>query len=303
MKKLSILLFILLFSFPSLSPLYAAEPVAAETASYNGSPYYIMVNRQQNVVTIYTLDENNQYTVPYKAMICSTAKEGRQTPLGTFSLTGSNQRWCLMVDGTYGQYSSQFYGNYLFHSICYTRPQNDCMITEEYNLLGEKASLGCVRLQTADAKWIYENCPAGTKVTVYESEETGPFEKPQKAVPFISEDMANGWDPTDPAEDNPWNRVKIEEILLSQNQLALKAGQAEMLQWSVLPTDADAKRVVWMSENPEVATVDAEGRVIGMGEGQTCLEASAGDAAVQIPVTVEGELLPFADVIPGEWYY
>lgn len=35
-------------------------------------PYYIRVNRQQNVVTIYKMDDGGNYTIPIKAFICST---------------------------------------------------------------------------------------------------------------------------------------------------------------------------------------------------------------------------------------
>ena len=50
---------------------------------------------------------------------------------------------------------------------------------EQFNLLGEAASLGCVRLTCADAKWIYENCKAGTEVVVYDDKENpGPLGKP-----------------------------------------------------------------------------------------------------------------------------
>ena len=47
------------------------------TATSNGKPYYIKVNYGANVVTVYSLDENNNYTVPVKAMVCST---GTATP-------------------------------------------------------------------------------------------------------------------------------------------------------------------------------------------------------------------------------
>ena len=50
----------------------------------------------------------------------------------------------------------------------------------EYNKLGSPASLGCVRLTTADAKWIYDNCKAGTKTLIYDNTETpGPLGKPE----------------------------------------------------------------------------------------------------------------------------
>ena len=47
------------------------------SVSSNGKPYYIKVNYGANVVTVYSLDENNNYTVPVKAMVCST---GTATP-------------------------------------------------------------------------------------------------------------------------------------------------------------------------------------------------------------------------------
>ena len=33
----------------------------------------------------------------------------------------------------------------------------------QYNKLGDYASLGCVRMCVRDVKWIYDNCPSGTR--------------------------------------------------------------------------------------------------------------------------------------------
>lgn len=100
-------------------------------------PYAIKVNRAMNTVTVYELDENGQHTVPVKAMICSTARAGYVTPLGSFRLTAHRSPWRLMLDGTYGQYATCFKGNYLFHSICYSDDSHDAMVREAYNKLGE----------------------------------------------------------------------------------------------------------------------------------------------------------------------
>ncbi len=73
----------------------------------------------------------------------------------------------------------------------------------EYDKLGTKASLGCIRLKVEDAKWIYDNCVSGTKVEFYSSETSGPLGKP--TAQKISEDEeVRGWDPTDPDAKNPW---------------------------------------------------------------------------------------------------
>lgn len=177
--------------------------IAAVHTKSNGKPYYIMVNRAQNTVTVYGLDDDGYYTVPVKAMICSVGREGHATPTGTFSI-GGKWTWIHMLDDSYGQYVSQISGNILFHSVCYTRKDPSTLMTFEYNALGERASLGCVRLQSGDAKWIYDNCARGTKVTIYDGSDPGPLGKPGRTVDYITEAMDNGWDPTDPREDNPW---------------------------------------------------------------------------------------------------
>ncbi|MBR5641690.1 MAG: L,D-transpeptidase [Firmicutes bacterium] len=170
-------------------------------------PYYVMVNRQMNTVTVYTKDEEGKFTVPYKAMICSTGRAGHETPTGNFAVMSFKAAWCYMIDGSYGQYATGFLeGGYLFHSICYTAKDKASMMADEYNMLGGFASAGCVRLQTADAKWIFDNCEVGTGVTVYDGPDAGPLGKPEKAVPEITEENNNGWDPTDPDPDNPWYR-------------------------------------------------------------------------------------------------
>lgn len=173
------------------------------------TPYSIDVNRVLNYVTVYTLDEVGEYTVPVKAFVCSTGREGHESPTGDYKISDFRPRWCYMVDGSYGQYVSGWRsGGYLFHTICYEAQRTDSMMTEEYNLLGSNASLGCIRLQTIDAKWVYDNCIIGTPVHVFDSEDEGPLAKPTTLVEFIDEDMANGWDPTDPKPDNPW-RTKL----------------------------------------------------------------------------------------------
>ena len=59
--------------------------VGASAADTNSLPYEIKVNRKMNTVTVYTQDEAGNYTVPYKAMICSTGRLGHATPLGSYS--------------------------------------------------------------------------------------------------------------------------------------------------------------------------------------------------------------------------
>ncbi len=118
-------------------------------------PYYIKVNRALCTVTVYGIDQNGEYTVPVKAFACSVGREGEETILGEYSMPEAYD-WCYMVDGTYSQYSYRIERGYMFHSVpCYKMTKNS-LETEEYNKLGGPASLGCIRLTVADAKWIYD---------------------------------------------------------------------------------------------------------------------------------------------------
>ena len=177
------------------------KPVVNSNVTTAKWPYYIKVNRQANCVTIYTLDTEGNYTVPIKAMTCSVGTNNR-TPLG-ISKISDKYVWRLLFGDTYGHYSVRFNGHILFHSVPYTSPNNYSLKEGQFNLLGEPASQGCIRLCVEDAKWIYDNCAKGTIVEVYDSEDPGPLGKPE--MPKIDETSPfKGWDPTDPHPDNPW---------------------------------------------------------------------------------------------------
>lgn len=172
-------------------------------------PYYICVNRKQNMIIVYTMDDDGYYTVPYKAFVCSVGLPDPEndgavnTPIGTFNTT-NQYTWRLLEGNVYGQYATRIVDHILFHSVPYYEQSKDTLEWEEYNKLGQAASLGCIRMTVEDAKWIYDNCPKGTTVTIYESDKTEPFEKP-KAQKIPEDSPYKGWDPTDPDPENPWN--------------------------------------------------------------------------------------------------
>lgn len=102
------------------------------TKKSSNSNYYIKINYTANVVTIYTKDNNGEYTVPYKAMVCST---GRGTPRsGTYAIK-SRWRWGTLFGGVYGQYCVHIVGNILFHSVPYTSKSQDTLEYWEYDKL------------------------------------------------------------------------------------------------------------------------------------------------------------------------
>lgn len=167
------------------------------------APYLIKVNRKQNIVIVYGKDEYGGYTVPVKAMVCSVGLDGT-TPTGTYTTT-DKYTWRLLSGNVYGQYATRITGHYLFHSVPYFTQSKSDLEYDEYNKLGEAASLGCVRLSVEDAKWIYDNCPKGTTVTIYDGDEAEPLTKPTP-IRIDVNDSRRGWDPTDPDTNNPWKQ-------------------------------------------------------------------------------------------------
>ena len=162
--------------------------------------YFIKVNYTANVVTIYKKDKQGNYTVPVKAMVCST---GTATPKsGTYKMS-NKYRWHQLNGGVYGQYCSRITGHILFHSVPYKTNSPDTLKYTAYDKLGTTASAGCIRLTVADALWIYNNCESGTYVEFYSSSDPGPLGKPS-AQKISSNTTCRNWDPTDPLASNPW---------------------------------------------------------------------------------------------------
>jgi len=184
------------------------ETVEVTEVEEDEFPYYLKINRQQNVVTAYEKDENGEYTVPVKAILCSTGLYNA-TPKGVFQLS-SKYLWRELNGGVYGQYASRITGGVLFHSVPYASKNKATLYTSKYNKLGQQASMGCVRLTVEDAKWIYDNCPSGTYVEVYDSEDPGPLGKPE-TIKIDLDSPNKGWDPTDPDERNPWHAWSEDE--------------------------------------------------------------------------------------------
>lgn len=165
--------------------------------------YYIKVNKKTNTVTVYIKEDNGDLT-PYKAMVCSIGRAGHDTPEGTGYKTSDYYDWRLMVDNTYGRYAVRFNGSIMFHSVPYYESKKNTLEWQDYNKLGKPASLGCIRLAVADAKWIFDNCKRGTEVDVYSGPaKTDPLGTPEP-IKLDTKSEYRDWDPTDLTPENPW---------------------------------------------------------------------------------------------------
>lgn len=182
--------------------LLSVMPSSGIQVSAASPSYWIKVNKQCNVATVYQ-QKSGKWT-PIKAMLTSCGSKGN-TPLGTFKISDM-YTWCSMrgSGASYAQYATRITGHIMFHSVCfYNYGNKKTQDVKAFNKLGSNASLGCVRLCTADAKWIYNNCKKGTKVTIYKSSNPGPLGKPDAYKMPASAGNKN-WDPTDANPNNPY---------------------------------------------------------------------------------------------------
>ncbi|MEW4415212.1 L,D-transpeptidase family protein [Clostridium sp. AN503] len=158
-----------------------------------GGPFMLKINKEMNCLTVYAKDGDNGFIIPVKSFLTSV---GDDTPIGTFR-TPEKYRWRLMIHDLYTQYATRLGAGMpiLIHSIIYDAPNPFTVWASTYNNLGIARSAGCIRLASADAKWVYDNCAIGTTVVVYNSSIAGPFERPtiMYEIPF-----EQTWDPTDP---------------------------------------------------------------------------------------------------------
>jgi len=103
-------------------------------------------------------------------MITSSGLNGTdtQTPTGTYYVQQQRGTWFYASqyqEGAKYWVSWKGHGEFLFHSL--PMDKNHQVIPDQVAKLGVKSSHGCFHLTLADAKWIYDSIPAGTKVVIH----------------------------------------------------------------------------------------------------------------------------------------
>lgn len=80
----------------------------------------------------------------------------------------------------------------------------------------------------------------------------------------------------------------IEEIALNKSELKIIKGESERLRVVVTPSGAEANGFVWMSSDPDVASVLQDGTVKGMSPGSAEISVHAGGKTAVCMVEVSG---------------
>lgn len=123
--------------------------------------WLILVDTHKNRVCVLK-GKKGQWNV-HKFFKCSSGAPGSRTVRGKFTI-GSRGLSFGEDKGYSCWYWTQFYGNYLFHSVLYNPGSKRSL---QDGRLGMNLSHGCVRLAIGNAKWINRNIPSGTKVWTY----------------------------------------------------------------------------------------------------------------------------------------
>lgn len=82
-------------------------------------------------------------------------------------------------------------------------------------------------------------------------------------------------------------RIAVTSVELNKTSLQLKEGGTETLIATVKPDNATDKTVSWSSSDTGIATIDANGKVTAIKEGNATITAKAGDKTASCSVTIK----------------
>ena len=276
-------------SRPSTSTAPPPDP-----ASGNPDTYQIYISKNSFTVAVLSRDAAGQYTQVVK--IFKAATGGTKTRTGTFEIQHKDQkftklRWYSFNTSFSGHcpYATYFTGGVYFHGPIFHKKDPHTLNTKFYNRIGKANTSGCLRLPTAQARWIYYNCPYGTKVIVANDDRYRAPEHEQ-----IPPDQF--WDPTDPDARPP-----VTAFELNISQLELEVGESfQLALQGILPSNTATVRFIFESGQPAVAEIDSQGLIRGLAEGIAIIRVRADDVyAVERTCTVLVRQTEGSDDEPG----
>lgn len=92
--------------------------------------------------------------------------------------------------------------------------------------------------------------------------------------------------------------IPVESVTLDKETLEMYVGDEIVLQATILPEIVNDRPVTWTSSAPEIAGVDADGKVSALAKGEAVITAAVGEVEAVCQVTVLD-----APVRVGDFYY
>ena len=167
--------------------------------------YKVRVNKTKNVVIVYEKGDDGKYQKSVKVM---SAIVGRDIRVNTEYNIGDRWLWIKNQNGNYSKFVTEVSGNVVFESIAYKKKGDLSSLNYvEFDNLGNSIDGSFIKLQYADAQWIFDNLDYDTIVEFYESEDLNGVNVPEVKKISLENDKKN-WDPTYTGSESPWNKVK-----------------------------------------------------------------------------------------------
>lgn len=167
--------------------------------------YKVRVNKAKNVVIVYEKGDDGKYEKSVRVM---NAVVGRDIKNDASYNISNRWLWIKNPNGSFSKFVTQVAGNVVFESIGYKRKEDlSCLNYIEFDNLGNSIDGSFIKLQYADAQWIFDNLDYDTVVEFYESDDLNGVNVPEVKKISLESDKKN-WDPTYNGSESPWNKVK-----------------------------------------------------------------------------------------------
>lgn len=167
--------------------------------------YKVRVNKTKNVVIVYEKGDDGKYEKSVRVM---NAVVGRDIKNDVSYNISNRWLWIKNPNGSFSKFVTQVAGNVVFESIGYKRKEDLSSLNYiEFDNLGNSIDGSFIKLQYADAQWIFDNLDYDTVVEFYESDDLNGVNVPEVKKISLENDKKN-WDPTYNGSESPWNKVK-----------------------------------------------------------------------------------------------
>ena len=167
--------------------------------------YKVRVNKAKNVVIVYEKGNDGKYEKSIRVM---NAVVGRDIKNDASYNISNRWLWIKNPNGSFSKFVTQVAGNVVFESIGYKRKEDLSSLNYiEFDNLGNSIDGSFIKLQYADAQWIFDNLDYDTVVEFYESDDLNGVNVPEVKKISLESDKKN-WEPTYNGSESPWNKVK-----------------------------------------------------------------------------------------------
>lgn len=165
------------------------------------------------------------------------------------------------------------------------RPKNNITRAEAFVMIYKSIEQGGVEIHEPDVTPTDSQSLTPTPTSVSE---------PTKSIPGSDGNSGN----TKPSSSPEGENVDLTDFSIIKSHALIAIGEEYTLQTNFEPFAATNKKVFWSSENPEILSVNAEGKITGISEGTTTIFARTqdGDFEDSCLVTVETDQIIIEDI-------